>query len=179
MKKLIPHRKITDLLIDINVDEKGIAEIEYDPEAFLEKATEYLEHIEGFFYSLRGCLDSFFWELNLVYELGLDIIYRDRIIREMEKKRNSKEITKLLQKLGNQQWFKYLSNVRNELTHHILSELVTYTEDKRIYLPSDPKKNDYTKNEEFEVLTCLTYLRNNVIQFLEKGYKALLRDLNL
>ncbi len=177
--KLIPTKRITDLPVEIEVDEqKNVKSIVWH-DTWIIKAEKYFEEFDGFFYSLRGCLDSFFWEINLIFKLGLKKITYAEVKKAVKKKHNEKATTKLLEKLENEHWFRYVSEVRNELTHHTLSEFITFTEDLMIYLPSDPKRNEYLREERYEVLTCLKTLADNTLEFLEKGYEAMMFDLNI
>ena len=54
--KKIPTKRITDLPIKIIEVEQKNVKIEYLA-SFETRAEEYLEDFDGFFYSLRGCLD--------------------------------------------------------------------------------------------------------------------------
>lgn len=67
----------------------------------------------------------------------------------------------------------YLGDVRNELTHHSLSDLATFTEDYRLYLPSDPLRHEYKRERRYEIPIYLKALRDNAYAFLEEGYKVI------
>jgi hypothetical protein len=175
LSRIIPTNKITDLpakIVEGHVVYTNFME-------FSKKAEEYFEELDGFIYSIRGCLDSFLWEINIIFNLGLKrISYRD-VKNAMKKMHGNKETTKLLEKLENDDWFVYLNDIRNELTHHTLFDIFTFTEDSMMYLPKNPIGGIYIKEEKYKVLTCLKTLREKILEFLEKGYEAMLVDLNL
>ena len=74
----------------------------------------------------------------------------------------------------------YLSETRNNLTHRLLSE-IAIAEDLKLYLPSmrltnKPSLFFYGLEKEYELFTCLDEVTKNVMDFLEKGYKILVKD---
>jgi hypothetical protein len=149
------------------------------PLEHVQKVEDYLSERDGFIYALRSSLDSFFWEINLFFGLGIpsrNISFRRVREKMYEKEHSSKETRILLENLKNKHWFKYLRDTRNELTHHTLSELGTFTEDYKLYLPSDPLKSQYKREEQYEVPKCLKNLRDQTVEFLEKGYHAMWND---
>jgi hypothetical protein len=83
--------------------------------------------------------------------------------------------------MSNKSWFKYLNHIRNNLIHRKLSEIATYTENLQLYLPSNPKgeitDKSYSMDEDFEVVSCINKLLNNVKEFLEIGYGLIIDDL--
>lgn len=131
------------------------------------------EH-DAFFFSLRSCIDSFLWEIDLFF--NLERKYVNQIKPRMNEKHKDKEITKLLNSLQGEYWFKYLSYIRNNLAHRKLSKIVTFTEDLKLYLPSGLKTDSYSREKKFEVLPCLKNLYTNVKEFLEKGYGLLIDE---
>ena len=122
---MVPENNI-NVFSKIEIDNQGMVKAEFSPE-HIQKVEDYLIERDGFFYALRGSLDSFFWEINLFFGLRIpsrSMSYR-RVREKMhEKKYCTKETTTLLEKLKHEYWFKYLRDIRNELTHHIFSELV-------------------------------------------------------
>lgn len=175
--ELVPENTISTLQITIKADEQGRHDVTF-PIEHVSKVEEYLRERDGFLYSLRGCLDSFFWEVNLIFNLGLSKISYGEVKQKMKKEYGTRKTTRLLMGLQNEPWFVYLSDVRNELTHHTLSELVTFTEDDKLYLPDDPLKNTYSRESRYEVPICLKTLRDATFEFLEKGYKTIWDDLS-
>lgn len=173
--EMVPENRITALHMKMVQDTNGKTSAEFTPE-FVPKAEEYLSERDGFLYTLRGSLDSFFWEVNLFFGLGLPKISYEKVKKKMKTEHCTKKTTKLLLELKNESWFIYLSNARNELTHHTASELVTFTEDAKIYLPSDPLWAQYKREERYEVPICLKDLRDKTVNFLEKGYDAMWDD---
>ena len=99
----------------------------------------------------------------------------------MKQKHRGKKINDLLQDLWREPWFEYLNNYRNFVTHRKLSEMATYTEDLKLYLPSNPRTEttikSYSREEDFEVIPCNRNLLRNVMEFLEKGYGPIIGDL--
>lgn len=171
LNELIPTQKATDIM-QINLNERR-AEF---PPSFLNKSSDYLSELDAFFYSLRSCVDSFLWEIILVFDLELSDANLRRIRERMEKKHKDREMTKLLNNLRDESWFKYLNDIRNYLTHRKLSEIATFSEDLKLYLPSDPKMSSYSREKKFEVIQCLQNLYVNTKDFLEKAYGLLIDE---
>ena len=175
LSRIVPTKRITDLPIKIvegQIVYPNIIE-------FSIKAEEYLEELDGFIYSLRGCLDSFLWEFNIIFKLGFKRISYWDVKDAMKKTHGNKETAKLLEKLENDDWFLYLNDLRNELTHHTLFDISAFTEDLMICLPSNPIGGIYIKEEKYKILTRLKTLREKTLEFLENGYEAIIVDLNL
>ena len=175
---MVPENEINALSVKIELDRQGKVTAEF-PLEHVQKVEDYLMERDGFFYALRSSLDSFFWEINLFFGLGISsrgMSYRRVRERMHEKGYCAKETTILLEKLKYEHWFKYLGDTRNELTHHTSSELVTFTDDYKIYLPSDPLKSQYKREERYEVPKCLKDLRDRTVEFLENGYNAIWND---
>jgi len=171
LSEIIPNQRATDLMV-IKVEEQNIISSEFPP-SFLRKTGDYLSELDAFFYSLRSCIDSFLLQINLIFKLGLSKVYLRDLVNKMNKKYKDKKISKLLRVLEDEPWFNYLKDIRNYLTHRNLSEIATYSEDFRLYLPSDPKTSSYSREKEFEVIPCLRNLYINTKAFLEKGYGLL------
>jgi len=145
------------------------------PSSLTSEVEDYFDWIEAYFYTLRSCIDSFLWELNLFFKLGLKQVGNLRKFREsINEKYKDKEITKLLNDLQNKPWFNYLRDVRNYLTHRVLSEVAS--EGSKLYLPSNLETVSYSKRKEFEVIPCLDNLYINTKEFLEKGYGLLVNE---
>ena len=168
LSKKIPNQKVTDVL-NINKDQ-----VIFDT-FFLKKGGDYLGELDGFFYSLRSCIDSFLWEINYTFKLGC--LRATHVRNKMKKKHPKKKITKMLNGLSEEPWFKYLNDIRNNLTHYSLSEIVTFTEDFKLYLPEKPVTASYSRKKEFEVMPRLKHLKENTKEFLEKGYDLLIEEL--
>lgn len=171
---LIPNRKATDIM---KIDPK-IQEAVFDDE-YLRKTVAYLSELDALLYTLRSCIDSFLWEINLIFELGCERVTDIRCL--MNIKYNRTKTNKLLKHMSNKSWFKYLNRIRNNLIHRKLSEIATYTENLHLYLPSNPKgeitDKSYSMNEDFEVVSCINKLLNNVKEFLEIGYGLIIDDM--
>ncbi len=168
LSKIIPNQKATDIL---NISKKGV---KFDG-SFLKKGRDYLDELDGIFYSLRSCVDSFLWEINYTFKLGCS--RATHVWDEMKKKYPEKRITKMLNNLSKEPWFRYLSDIRNNIAHYTLSEIVTFTEDLKIYLPKNPETACYSREKEFEVIPCLKHLWENAKEFLETGYNILVEEL--
>ena len=166
--RIIPNQKVTDIL---KISKNGVT---FDG-FFLRKGRDYLGELDGFFYSLRSCVDSFLWEINYTFKLGCS--RATSVWDEMKKKYPEKKITKMLNGLSKEPWFKYLCDIRNNLAHYNLSEIVTFTEDFKLYLPTKPEIAYYSRKKEFEVIPRLKHLLENAKGFLEKGYGLLTEEL--
>jgi len=163
LKTIVPTQKVTDL-VKVKFVEPNKVSIEF--RYYLPaKIDDYFDKLDAFFYSLRSCIDSFFWEINLIFNLGFSRINFKEIREKMNEKYIEKEITNLLYDLRDEPWFKYLNGIRNCLAHHKLSEFAT-AKDLKLYLPSNPEELDkpgsYSLEKEFEVLPCLETLSINV-----------------
>lgn len=168
--RIIPNQKVTDIL---KISKNRVT---FDG-FFLRKGRDYLGELDGFFYSLRSCVDSFLWEINYTFKLGCS--RATRVWDEMKNKYPEKKITKMLNGLSKKPWFTYLSDIRNNLAHYNLSEIVTFTEDFKLYLPTKPEiaYYSYSRKKEFEVIPRLKHLLENAKGFLEKGYGLLTEEL--
>ena len=177
INKLIPNQKATDLM-EIKVDDqghfKGTAKF---TDSYLQKAGDYVGELDAFFYSLRSCIDSFLWEINLIFKL--ECRKATRVIDVMNKRCNDKRTNNLLQGLSEESWFKYLNDVRNYVIHRKLNEIAVCAEDFRLYLPKEPENgySSYSREKEFEVIRCAKNLLENTKEFLERGYGTILEDL--
>lgn len=168
LSKIIPNQKATDLMkISKN-------EVEFN-DFYKKKCEDYFGELDGFFYSLRSCIDSFLWEINYSFKLGC--LRATHTWNEMKKKHPKKKITKILNDLNKESWFTYLNYIRNNITHYSLSEIVTFTEDFKLYLPEKPETASYSRKKEFEVMPRLNQLLENTKEFLEKGYDSLIEEL--
>jgi len=175
---LIPNQKATDLM-EIEVDNQGHFKRANFTNSYLQKAGDYLGEIDAFFYTLRSCIDSFLWEINLIFKL--DCQKATRVIKVMNIKCNDKKTNVLLQSLGEETWFKYLNDVRNYVIHRKLHDIAICIENLQLYLPKEPWKNgysSYSREQEFEVITCFSNLLEKTRNFLEKGYGLVIDDLN-
>jgi len=168
ISELIPNQKATDLGLIISKDK-----FEWGP-SFFQKSTDYMSELDGFFYSLRSSIDSFFWVINYIFKLGCS--RATYVWDTMKRQHPEKEITKLLNTSNEKDWFIYLNGARNNLAHYTLSEIETYTEDPKIYLPTNPETPYYSKEKGFEIIPHLKYLLENTKQFLEKGYSLLIEE---
>ena len=171
ISRIIPHQKATDLdLVIISQREFG-----YGP-SFLEKSSNYVSELDGFFYSLRSCIDSFFWEINYIFKLGCS--RATSVWDTMKAKYPEEKMTRLLNTLNEKDRYIYLNSARNILTHYTLSEIETYTEDPKIYLPRNPETPYRSEEKGFEVIPQLKFLLKNAKQFLENGYAIILGGYN-
>lgn len=178
---LIPNQKATDLM-RLEKDDQGHLTAVFDG-IYLQRTAKYLSELDAFFYCLRSCIDSFLWEVNLFYKLQCRRATKVRYM--IEQKHKGRKINDLLQDLWREPWFEYLRDYRNFVTHHKLSEMATYTEDSKLYLPSKPQSaftiertnESYSREEDFEVMPCIENLLRNVTEFLEKGYGLVIDDL--
>lgn len=168
LSEIIPNQKATDLL------EISKNEVKFDAPT-RKKCEDYFGELDGFFYSLRSCIDSFLWEINYTFKLGC---LRATFVRnEMKKKYPKNKITKILNDLSKEPWFKYLNDIRNNIAHYSLSEIVTFKEDFKLYLPENTETASYSRKKEFEVIPRLKHLKENTKEFLEKGYDLLIEEL--
>ena len=175
--RLIPNQKATDLM-ELETDDQGHLKAVFDG-IYLQRTVDYLGELDAFFYCLRSCIDSFLWQANLFYRLGCSRAVD--VWSAIKQKHMGKKINDLLQDLRHRPWFKYLNDYRNFVTHRKLSEMATYTEDLKLYLPSNPRSEStiesYSREEDFEVVSCIRNLLRNVMEFLEKGYGLIMDDL--
>ena len=99
----------------------------------------------------------------------------------MEEKHSDKIITQLLLNYRQLKWYRYLNQMRNQITHRYLAELL-FSEEETIDLPSNPTsflprdQKDFTTEDKYEVIICLNNLLENVLNFLEKGYSILIKE---
>ena len=177
LSRLIPNQKVTDLM-EIEVDGQNNFVRAKFSDFYLQKAAGYLGELDALFYTLRSCIDSFFWEINLIFKLECE--RATRVIDVMNDKCNDKKTNNLLQGLNEEPWFKYLNDIRNHVTHRKLHEIAAYTEDFMLYLPKELKNDhsDFSREKEFEVIPCISNLLENTKIFLEKGYGLIMDDLN-
>ena len=179
INRLIPNQKATDLM-EIKFDDqghfKGAAKF---ADSYLEKAGDYVVELDAFFYSLRSCIDSFLWEINLIFRLKCR--KATRVIDVMNEKCSDKKTNNILQGLSEESWFRYLNDVRNYVIHRKLNEIAVCAEDFRLYLPKEPEKrygySSYSREKEFEVTRCINNLLESTKEFLEKGYGLIMDDL--
>ena len=175
LEKLVPNHTAKDLFKIEFGKKKRISEI---PSSLSEKILQFYDELEFIFYNLRSCIDSFLWEINLIFKLECSKAAQVR--DAMNSKCEEKEIINLLINLQKEEWFMYLSETRNNLTHRLLSE-IAIAEDLKLYLPSmrltnKPSLFFYGLEKEYELFTCLDEVTKNVMDFLEKGYKILVKD---
>jgi len=175
LKELVSNHIGKDLITIEYDKKKWISKI---PATLSENNLQFYDELEFIFYNLRSCIDAFLWEINLIFKLECS---KAAHVRDaMNKKCKENEINNLLTNLQNEEWFIYLSQIRNKFTHRLLFEIAT-AEDLKLYLPtmSLTKKPDlffYGAEKEYELFNCLNELTKNVMGFLEKGYKILVLD---
>ena len=175
LKEIVPTQRAIDLVRIEFGKKKLIYEIPSSPS---KKNLQFYDELEFIFYNLRSCIDSFLWEINLLFELRCS--KAGQVIHVMKNKFEEKEITEQLNSLKEKTWFKYLSEIRNNLIHRLLSE-VAIDKELLLYLPSRPFTNEpnptvYNLGTEYELFTCLDELIKNAMDFLEKGYRILVKD---
>ena len=177
LEKLVPNHTAKDLMEIEFSKKKWISEIPSSLSQF-EKILQFYDELEFIFYNLRSCIDSLLWEIKLMFELNCS--KAAHVVPEMEKNFKEEEITKQLRSLKEKNWFKYLSEIRNNLIHRWLPE-VAIDEELLLYLPrristNETNPQDYILGKQYELFSCLDELRKNIMDFLEKGYKILVQD---
>ncbi len=136
-----------------------------------------LAEYDSFLFSLRGCIDSFLWEVNLAYGLNLashDITSK-RITERMNERYKKDDLTKHLITTFNGDWFTYLSRLRNRVAHQINSSFITELKlplpaNFSLYLPDDPNADKASIDKNFELFSKLKELLEKTREFLSVSY---------
>lgn len=175
LKEIVPTQRATDFERIESRKHELVLELSISLSI---KKLQFYDELEIVFYNLRSCIDSFLWEINLIFKLGCSKAAQVR--DAMNIKYTEKEITKLLNNLQKECWFKYLRETRNNLTHRLLPA-VAIAADLKLYLPSMRVTNksslfSYGLEKEYELFPCLDRLVENTQDFLEKGYNILLDE---
>lgn len=171
-KFITPSRKSTDL-VKLSYDE-STNKMTIDMPTLPPNLFNFLTQYEAFLYTLRGCIDSFLQEVNLVYRLGIASHNVDlqEVNKEMGRKYANDCLTTHLRKLSQSDWFKYLGRLRNYYTHHALAPLITST-DFGIYLPDDPLESQLKITKNLDFFNCLEDFHSRTFAFLDEGYTYL------
>lgn len=170
LKELIPNQKSSDIGLKV---ESGVVKF---ASRLPKKTVDYLSELDAFLYSLRSCIDSLLWEINLAFKLEFEKVYFSNLMKKMKTEHKDSKITELLYELKLEAWFQYLNDVRNNLTHRRLNEIAIHTEDQKLYLPSNPKNGSYLRESKFEIFPCIKKLYIDTKEFLEKAYDLLINE---
>lgn len=169
LKSRVPTQRVTDL-IRLSYDERTN---QMKVWAFnLPPVLEFLAEFDAFLYTLRSCVDSFLWEVNLVYDLKLRRISLTSVTRKMNRYCKNDELTKHLKSLPKAKWFECLGKVRNSITHRLCSAIVTSI-DYKFYMPDDPSASTPSITKNLELFMILDELLQETKVFLETGFNHL------
>jgi len=129
-----------------------------------------LREIDALIFELGSILDFFAREINILFELGIDLKEVDfgSVVRVCRKKHPNEPITKALAKFITSDFYRYFRGMRNRITHRL--PFITKGKLNQIFFPDDPKSDnvDPLTKKEIDILkTCKEWLYE-ILSFVDQ-----------